>query len=215
MALRKAINSLGIYLTGSKQRTKVHWLNSRFLFPILLIPVICGVGKLRRRFRKRQERLAILSIKGGEMAMKIEFVLIGLMVSLAGCASSMNDNRQQVARSSLTPGMAKKAICEGSTTQAEIVKCFGSPNLIMRRSNGQGEVWTYDQVSVVKESNGYSVGSMLLGGAASPATTASGGATGFSVSGHTNTSAVRTITVLIEFDPNEVVQKYELMATAF
>ena len=148
------------------------------------------------------------------MAKKIKFLIVGMMLSLTGCAS-MNNNNQQIARSSLTPGMAKKMICEGTTTQAEVMKCFGPPNQIMRRSNGQGEVWTYDQVSVVKENNGYSVGSMLIGGTLTPAKSAGGGTTGFNVNGQTNTSAVRTITVLIEFDPNEVVQKYDLMATAF
>jgi hypothetical protein len=143
----------------------------------------------------------------------MKFVLVFMLMILAGCASAPH-NDQQVLQSSLTPGMAKKMIREGATSQAEIMKSFGPPNMVMKKS-GKGEVWTYDKISVIKENNGYSVGSMLFGGTLSPVNSVGGGTTGFNVNGRTETNSVRTITILIEFDTNEVVQKYELMATSF
>lgn len=45
----------------------------------------------------------------------------------------------------LTPGMVKKHIEVGRTTQAEILEIFGPPDMITK--SGRGEMWGYDKLS--------------------------------------------------------------------
>ncbi len=113
---------------------------------------------------------------------------------LSGCATN---ETEQVERSNLTAGMVKKTIIEGVTTQNEILKVFGAPNIITKNKSGN-EVWTYDTVSVVKSGEeGY--WNVIVGG----------------VSGGKSSSSTRTFTLMIEFDNNDVVEKCSYRASAF
>ena len=72
--------------------------------------------------------------------------------------------------SALTPGMVKKYVEIGKTTQAEIMEIFGPPDMITK--SGRGEMWGYDKVSrevasaAVGATSGVGAGGLgLLGGA--------------------------------------------------
>jgi len=128
--------------------------------------------------------------------MKIKYlsmVLIALLLS--GCN---NGNQvEPVQKSNLTTGMVKKTIIEGVTTQNEILKVFGAPNIITKNKSGN-EVWTYDTISVEKSAEeGY--WNVIVGGAR----------------GGRSSASTRTFTLMIEFDGNEVVKECSYRSSAF
>lgn len=120
-------------------------------------------------------------------------VLIALLLS--GC-NNVNQV-EPVQKSNLTTGMVKKTIIEGVTTQTEILKVFGAPNIITKNKSGN-EVWTYDTISVEKSAEeGY--WNVIVGG----------------VRGGKSSASTRTFTLMIEFDSNEVVKECSYRASAF
>ena len=54
-------------------------------------------------------------------------------------------SREPMQKSNLTVGAIKKEIAKEKTTQAEILKLFGSPNLITKNRKNN-EVWSYDKM---------------------------------------------------------------------
>ncbi len=125
--------------------------------------------------------------------MSKSFRLGVLVLFLLGCAT----REQPTQKSNLTPGMVKKQIVEGVTTQNDILKVFGAPNIITRNKSGK-EVWTYDTISVEKSGEeGY--WNVIVAGA----------------SGGRSSASTRTFTLMIEFDDNEVVKECSYRASAF
>jgi len=64
---------------------------------------------------------------------------------LAACATFPN-NESTPQQSNLTVGMVKTKIIKGKTTQEEILKLFGAPNIITKNKNDD-EVWNYNRMS--------------------------------------------------------------------
>jgi hypothetical protein len=113
---------------------------------------------------------------------------------LPGCAQN---EIEQIEGSNLTAGMVKKTIIEGVTTQNEILKVFGAPNIITKNKSGN-EVWTYDTISVVKSGEeGY--WNVVVGG----------------VSGGKSSTSTRTFILMIEFDSNNIVKECSYRVSAF
>ena len=131
----------------------------------------------------------------------------------------------QAKASSLTPGMVKKHIEVGKTTQADILEIFGPPDMITK--SGRGEMWGYDKVSRevasadVGERSGVSAGGGLglLGGAGGGVLGGVlggvGGGYGQSSQQSRSTESTKTIFVLVYFDEKNVVTDYKLSATKF
>lgn len=119
-------------------------------------------------------------------------VLLCIGLFLSGCASV-----QPVEKSRLTPGMVKKEIIKGVTTQNEILEVFGAPNIITKNKSGN-EVWTYDKVSVEKGTSDVYGTLLIVGGTGS----------------RTSTSA-RTFTLMIEFDEKNIVKDFSYRSSAF
>src|SRR4030042_75575 len=125
---------------------------------------------------------------------KLINLMLAFCVFLAGCAEN---KIEQTDKSNLTAGMVKKTIIQGVTTQNEILKVFGAPNIITKNKSGN-EVWTYDTISVEKSAEeGY--WNVIVGGA----------------SGGKSSASTRTFTLMIEFDSNEVVKECSYRASAF
>lgn len=117
--------------------------------------------------------------------------LLGLL--LFGCATT----ERQVKKSNLTPGMVKKEIVEGVTTQNDILSVFGAPNIITKNKSGN-EVWTYDTISVEKSvEEGY--WNVVVGGAR----------------GGKSSASTKTFTLMIEFDENGVVKGCSYRSSMF
>lgn len=109
-----------------------------------------------------------------------------------GCASV-----QPYQKSSLTPGMVKAKIVKGQTSQNEILKIFGPPNIITKNKSGN-EVWTYDKVSIDSSSSG-AYGTLIILGTA----------------GSKNSLSTKTFTLMIEFNENDIVKDYSYRSSAF
>lgn len=124
-------------------------------------------------------------------------------------------------KSNLTAGMVKKHVKVGVATQTEILSVFGAPNIITRDKDGN-EVWTYDKQSMasaseVAEWNASGGAGAIAGGLAGDAAigggVTAGGSSGKSSSAGQVSSA--TFTLMIQFDANDVVKDYRMMATQF
>mgnify|MGYP000594086209 CR=1 FL=1 len=98
--------------------------------------------------------------------------------------------------SNLTPGMAKKTITNGRTSQAEVTEVFGPPDLVTHRDGIQ--IWTYDKIRYdVQASSGYF--NVLIAGTGSSRTTSS------------STSTM----LIVYFDANDIVTDYRLSTIRF
>lgn len=122
--------------------------------------------------------------------------ILSVIFFTAGC-STINATSQGIAKeSALTPGMTKKFIYPGKTTQTEILEVFGSPDLVTHKDGK--DVWTYDKIShEVSASGGYLT--ILIAG----------------VSNRTNRQTSKSVLLIIYFDRSEVVTDYRLSAAKF
>lgn len=126
--------------------------------------------------------------------MKKSIFLVAICL-LAACASQRT--AQEAAKeSALTPGMAKKFIYVGKTTQTDVLEIFGPPDLVTRRDGK--EVWTYDKISQDVTTSGGFLTILIAGYSKS--------------SSHSrNTSSM----IIIYFGKNEVVEDYKLSVSKF
>ncbi len=149
--------------------------------------------------------------------------LVSLVLAMAvgACVTARSPRLpgSNVQKSNLTPGMVKARVLEGQTTQTEILELFGAPNIITRNKDGK-EVWTYDKqytataAEVASWRTGWAAGAGGVG--TSEPVGALGGASGES----SKTSAVSqttsgTVTWMITFDTEDVVEKHKLNWTSF
>lgn len=109
----------------------------------------------------------------------------------------------------LTDGMISMTIRKGVTTQAEVLKAFGSPNIVTRDGDGR-TMWTYRRHSVVTRA---SSGSAVVGaGGAPPSALVGIAASGYSSdASQTNSS----MTLIIKFDANDRVADFQSMSSQF
>lgn len=122
--------------------------------------------------------------------MKLTSVMVLGLLILSGCAHI------NVQESALTPGMTKKYLVPGKTSQTETLEIFGPPDLVTRK-NGL-EIWTYDKVSQeVASSNSYLT--IFLAG----------------YERSRQTSHNRSMMLILYFDKNDVVKDYRLSSAQF
>lgn len=114
--------------------------------------------------------------------------------------------------SALTPGMAKKHIVVGQTSQSEVLEIFGPPDLVTK--SGQGEMWGYDKVSREVAYSTFNLGAGVLGGGL-PGGALVGGIVGGGVGGGQVQQSTTTMFLLIYFNSANVVIDYKLSATKF
>jgi len=112
-----------------------------------------------------------------------------------GCTSGKT--AQGIAKeSALTPGMTKKYIRPGKTTQSEVLEIFGPPDLVTHKAGK--DVWTYDKAShEISATEGYLT--ILIAG----------------ISGGRRSESSRSVMLMIYFDENDVVMDYNLSAAKF
>lgn len=126
--------------------------------------------------------------------------LFMIAMVLTACAHS-NPSPVSDRNSDLTHGNVQMNLTVGTTTKAEVIEHFGSPNITTRDGSGS-EVWTYQRQAQVSQSSSQSSGwsILLAGGSASAA--------GFE-------SSSRMMTLIIKFDDNEVVSDFRSRASNF
>ncbi len=147
----------------------------------------------------------------------------GLSILLSGCSPELIPETFD-ANQRLTVGQVKMRVKAGVTTQNDIFKSLGAPNIVALES-GKGEVWTYDQIKVRRTQQGYTAGAyfLTLFGFSDKASVSShnpgngGGASGVDVGGSVDSSmtSVRTATLVVRFDESEKVVSYKMLMTSF
>lgn len=123
--------------------------------------------------------------------MQVLPTLVILMLTACATTSPKKSN------SKLTYGIIKSKVKKGRTTQAEIVKIFGSPNIVSKNKKGQ-EVWTYSRQSSRSE-GGSSFGMLGIVG---------------SNSAYSNTSTA-SFDFIVTFNKNDVVIDYTIVSAKF
>ncbi len=123
--------------------------------------------------------------------MRLTTALLAVLITLAiGCSST------QPAPSNLTPGMAKKVIMKGQTTQAEVVEVFGPPDLVTHRDDIQ--VWTWDKIRYDMRQSSDFLALIIVGGQ----------------SRSTRSSSTSTM-LIVYFGGDDVVKDYRMVTSRF
>jgi hypothetical protein len=115
---------------------------------------------------------------------------------LFGCATFPKEEEPAQA-SNLTFGVVKSKIIKGQTTQEEILKIFGSPNIITKNRDND-EVWNYNRMSY-KTSAGEDGGTVIF----------------WSGSRAMSTATTASFDLIIIFDNNDVVKDYSVISAKF
>lgn len=116
------------------------------------------------------------------------------LLTLGSCKSyKYGAGEENVQKSNLTFGVVKSKIFKGETTQDEILKIFGAPNMVTKNKSNN-EVWSYNRMSVVNK-GGYT--NFVMGERASVSTTS------------------QSFDLIITFGENDVVVDYSVVATSF
>ena len=126
--------------------------------------------------------------------MKMNFFILFFGLFLNSCASTSGIPTH---KTNLSYGMIKSSIKKGKTTQTEIIKVFGSPNIVTKNRSGF-EVWTYSKQSSQARS-GSSYGTLLIVGGDSA---------------YSNTST-ESFDFIITFDKNDIVKDYSVVSSRF
>lgn len=113
---------------------------------------------------------------------------------LFACATS---GVREMSNTNLTSGRVKMEVKKGVTTQADILKIFGAPNIVTK-NRSDNEVWNYNRMSYESAYGSDDVGLIFWGGsrAVSSATT-------------------KSFDLIIIFDDNDVVLDYSIISASF
>ena len=115
------------------------------------------------------------------------------VLALSACATTSSNKTN----SNLTYGMIKSKVKKGKTTQAEIIKVFGSPNIVSKNKKGL-EVWAYSRQSTQSKSGG-GFGALGIVG---------------SSSAYSNTSTA-SFDFIVTFDKKDIVVDYNVVSAKF
>lgn len=131
--------------------------------------------------------------------MKILSIIV-VLATLTGCTSTQNEPLTK-RNSNLTQGNVQMNLSIGSTTKADVLENFGSPNITTRDGAGR-EVWTYQRAAQVAQSSSNSSGwTVILAGS-------SNRAAGFE-------SSSRMMTLIIKFDDEDKVVDFRSRTSNF
>ena len=117
-----------------------------------------------------------------------------LLILVAGCSSYKYGTTQEpVQDSNLTFGVVKSFIVKDTTTQEEILKTFGAPNITTKNKNND-EVWSYNKMRVEQR----------------------GGHTNYVFADRASTSsATKSFDLIITFNEKDIVKDYSVIQTAY
>jgi len=120
-------------------------------------------------------------------------LLICGIISLEGCKSQP----QEPTTNPLTLGEVKRTIVKGETNQSEVIKVFGSPNMVTRNKK-DNEVWSYSRMSFDSKRSDSFGGFIFVGGSKA-----------------TSSQASASFDLIITFDNKDVVVDYEVIQTKY
>ncbi len=119
------------------------------------------------------------------------FILF-LSISLFSC-NAFKYGEAETHSSNLTYGIVKSKIIKGETNQEEILRIFGSPNIITKNKSNN-EVWSYNKMRVTKKG-----GSTYI----------------FSQEKGSYSSSTTSFDLIISFPDDDIVNDYSVISTRF
>lgn len=127
----------------------------------------------------------------------IPILIVVFSFLIISCAQFPKEQGDPAEQSRLTFAVVKSKIIKGQTTQEEILKIFGSPNIITKNKNNN-EVWNYSRMSY-------------------KATSGEDNRTGIFWSGSRAVSSTTTASfdLIVIFDENDVVIDYSVISAKF
>ena len=130
---------------------------------------------------------------------------------LAGCATF--PEKQEKATSPLTAGNVTLHLKKGETTKDEVLKTFGSPNIVTKNREAD-EVWNYNRMNFTTRVGADAFGLGLIGGLAG-GSGAGGGGLGVGGGRAVSTATTKSFDLMITFDENDVVKDYSIIQASF
>lgn len=125
--------------------------------------------------------------------MKKYLILMGIFLAMSSCNSYKYGETISAEKSNLTIGIVKTKIIKGSTSQDEILKIFGSPNIISKNKSNL-EVWSYNKMSVENKA---------------------GSTDFFSGQRASQSTNSKSFDLIITFDDKDIVADYSVISTSF
>lgn len=130
-----------------------------------------------------------------------KFITIsGISVALMACAGTDNADDKK-----LTVGLVQKEIKEG-VSSVKVAQTLGSPNIVKKSPETNGEVWIYDRISQTKSDA--SLGISVLGMGSDVAGLLGGNAS-------QSESSSRSLTVIIKLDEEDTVKDVSYFRSAY
>jgi len=133
-----------------------------------------------------------LNLKKTSLALLSILLLITVSIGMGGCKKTEDPTTNP-----LTLGEVKRTIVKNETSQSEVLKVFGSPNMVTRNKKDQ-EVWSYTRHSY-DSSKSDSFASLLLIGKSKA----------------TSSQSSASFDLIITFDKKDVVVDYEVIQTKY
>ena len=141
-----------------------------------------------------------------------------MLVLMLGCATA-GQHQQELSSAQereMTLGIVQKEIRVGMS-QADVATALGSPNIVTRDSGGK-ETWVYDKIateaSYSKSGSGIG-GGLGAGGLAGTVLLLGGVGGGYSREAGAVSSTQRTLTVVIKYDENSLVESFSYHRSKF
>ncbi|MEN5380630.1 hypothetical protein [Sphingobacterium kitahiroshimense] len=123
-----------------------------------------------------------------------KILLSGLFVlSLTSCNSYKYATEGSARQSNLTMYVVKSQLIKGTTTQDELLKLFGSPNLVSKNKSNN-EVWSYNKMSTENKA---------------------GSTDFFTGQRASQSSSSKSFDLIITFDGHDVITDYSVVSTAY
>jgi len=128
------------------------------------------------------------------------FVASALSLTLMACANTADTDEKQ-----LTVGLVQKEISKG-VSALKVAQTLGSPNIVKKSPDTNGEVWIYDKISQTKSDS--SLGINVLGAGSDVAALLGG-------SSSQSESSSRSLTVIIKLDEQDNVSDVSYFRSAY
>lgn len=128
------------------------------------------------------------------------FVASALSLTLMACANTADTDEKQ-----LTVGLVQKEISQG-VSALKVAQTLGSPNIVKKSPDTNGEVWIYDKISQTKSDS--SLGINVLGAGSDVAALLGG-------SSSQSESSSRSLTVIIKLDEQDNVSDVSYFRSAY
>jgi outer membrane protein assembly factor BamE (lipoprotein component of BamABCDE complex) len=123
-------------------------------------------------------------------------VIVALLAfALDGCATFPDE--QEPANSPLTAGNISLTLQKGTTTKAEVLKVFGSPNIVTK-NRAADEVWNYSRMTYTTRVGQDGDSLIFRGGSRAVAT-----------------ATTKSFDLMIVFDASDIVKDYSIIQASF